>query len=199
MPSRSLQISSTPSLLEPLANRPAYGSARRCAFLIISPRDIHHNFLNTVQSVIIWAGAITNVAMVVLVDPYLRTPPSHRPQIDISAIVMQIQTQPSALLNLSTWSQAHASPSTLTGSFIPVRGFLLTLLASYGVIVFKRYVQHILHSINTTDPSASSTRTTSSFKNRIVGDLKLAVGTAALPDAFWAEDEGEAEISKKKA
>ncbi|KAF9503061.1 hypothetical protein BS47DRAFT_895082 [Hydnum rufescens UP504] len=135
------------------------------------------------QSVIIWAGAITHVAVIVLVDPYLRTPASHRPQIDILALVMQVQAQPSVLLNLSTWEPVQGGPSSSTGSFISVRGFFVMLLASHGVIVFKRYVQHILHSIEGAEHSALPAGSTLSTKkkNRALRQLHCGFDSRSLP------------------
>ncbi|KAF8333092.1 calcium-activated chloride channel-domain-containing protein [Cantharellus anzutake] len=129
-------------------------------------------------SVIIWFSALVNVALIAILDPFMRAEQDFVPKLT--------SQRPSSIFSLSYVSDAKSAHSPFPSSL--ASGAVTVLLASYAVILLKGYVAHLLRS-----------RAHASLES-LVDDVKIKdvpQKGSALSEAFWAEDEGNSEIWKK--
>ncbi len=131
-----------------------------------------------------------NVALITLLDPFIRSTESDdRLKMDVSAFYTQVQERPSSLLLLSYQSSLSSSLTS---------GAVMVLVASYGIMLVKVYIAHLLRARARSEVVGPLTNV------RVLGEEVDISGVAirdksesVLSDAFWMEDEGNSEIWKK--
>lgn len=129
-----------------------------------------------------------NVALITILDPFIRTEPGHRPKINVPALYTRVQNQPSLLFSYTDVKTAAQLP--LPSSL--ASGAVTVLVASYAVVLLKFYVAHLLRpqARRTIDPNVLE-------KLYISGLTAQSNSGSELSGVFWAEDEGNSEIWKK--